>query len=200
MTSRPPAGTHREPQRSLSGTGTIQRPTAHRTLSQQYSSPASIRKSDNFVDLTLDGSESGRYGSPRVGGSRLKLELSRDSKEAPGEFESSVVADAAQNQHAARGRPRLRFEGDRPRMQIGNKSSLLPSIGGVENIIGHNAMPMPKRPMQSVLSSARGKKQPVANTVKKDLRPKPYILEVPPAAPHYLSDGKPPLFALLDPD
>jgi hypothetical protein len=84
MTSRPILGGS-QPQRSLSA-NIIQKPPPNRTLSQQFPPSPARRNNEGFVDLTFDGSEAalGRYGTiPRNGGSRLKLEISKDSKNPP---------------------------------------------------------------------------------------------------------------------
>jgi mediator of RNA polymerase II transcription subunit 12, fungi type len=168
----------------------IQRPTPHRTLSQQYPSSAAVRKPDNFVDLTLEGAEAGRYGSSRIGGSRLKLEFSKDPKEAPTFVESPRTTDAVPKMKSARGRPRLHFDGDHPQLQGVDDTSIVSSIRKVENATGQNSMPLPRRPFQSTLPLAPGPRATPANSAKKEVRPKPYVLGVPPTAPHYLPNGE----------
>jgi len=170
----------------------IQRPTPHRTLSQQYPSSAPVKKSDNFVDLTVEGAETSRYGSSRIGGSRLKLELSKDSKDAPTLVESPRTAEVAPKAESARGRPRLYFDAYRHQLHGADDSSVVSSIRRVENATGQNSMPLPRRPVQSAPPFARGQRAAPANGAKKEVRPKPYVLGVPPAAPHYLPNGESP--------
>jgi mediator of RNA polymerase II transcription subunit 12 len=198
MTTKPPAGIQRQPQRSLSGTGIIQRPTPHRTLSQQYPSSASVRKPDNIVDLTQESAETSRYGSSRIGGSRLKLELSKDSKDAPSLVESPRTAEAVPKSEPGRGRPKLHFDGYRPQLQGADDTSVLSSIRKVENVTGQNSIPLPRRPVQSAPPFARGQRVAPANGAKKEVRPKPYVLGIPLAAPHYLPNGESPQHILLD--
>jgi mediator of RNA polymerase II transcription subunit 12, fungi type len=143
------------------------------------------------VDLTLEGAETGRYGTSRIGGSRLKLELSKDSKDAPNLVESPRTVEVVSKSEPARGRPKLHFDGYRPQLQGANDSSVL-SIRKVENVTGQNSMPLPRRPIQSAPPFARGQRVPPANGAKKEVRPKPYVLGVPPAAPHYLPNGESP--------
>lgn len=179
----------------------IQRPTPHRSLSQQYPSSAPVRKPDNFVDLTLDGSEAGRYGASRIAGSRLKLELSKDPKDSPTLVESPRATEPAFKSEPSRGRPRLHFDGNHPQLQGAQDSSVLTSIRGVENITGQTRMPMPRRPIQSAPPFVRGQRITTACSAKKEVRPKPYVLGVPPAAPHYLPDcrsSKPPFEMLTN--
>lgn len=190
MTSRPTAGIQRQPQRSLSGTGIIQRPVHQRSLSQQYSHSAPIRKPENITELALNGSENGRHGASRLGGSRLKVELSKGSIDAPVIFDPLGSASAAPTLEAIRGRPRLQFEAGPQHFRVTNGSTHLSSIRGVENITTANPIPMPRRPVQSAPPFARGERSPIAVTVKKEVRPKPYALEVPPAAPHFQPNGK----------
>ena len=189
MTSRPPAGIQRQPQRSLSGTGIIQRPVPQRSLSQQYPLSTPLRKAENF-DIPLDSSENGRYGSSRLGGSRLKVELSKRSVDAPVLVDPTSAVSAAPNPQAARGRPRLHFELERPHLQVTHDSTHLSSIRGVENITSANPIPMPRRPAQSAPPFTRGERGLTAMAVKKEVRPKPYVLEVPSAAPHFQPNGK----------
>src|SRR5271168_5192421 len=96
MTSRP-VGSRQPPQRSLSS-NLIQRAPPQRTLSQQFPPSSPVRRNnEGFAELTIDGSDAsvGRYGStPRNGGSRLKLEISKDSK-TPSLVESPKPTSAA---------------------------------------------------------------------------------------------------------
>jgi mediator of RNA polymerase II transcription subunit 12, fungi type len=151
------------------------------------------------VDLTLEGVETGRFGTSRIGGSRLKLELSKDSKDAPTLVESPRMAEGVPKSEPARGRPKLHFDGYRPQQQGADDTSVLSSIRKVENVTGQNSMPLPRRPVQSAPPFARGQRMTPANSTKKEVRPKPYVLGVPPAAPHYLPNGVYPQLILYDP-
>ena len=195
MTSRPVLGSSQRsqpPQRSLSSTNTIQRPPPHRTLSQQFpsSSLPPRRTSESFVDLTLDASDTalGRYGTiPRNGGSRLKLEMSKDSK-TPELIKSPKPSSAAtpirRPPLPRRGRPQLHFN--------------LPSIGnfspraaqdGVQNETAIKPMPLPVRPRQRAPPLPDRTRAALGTSGRKDARPKPYVLEAPAAARHFSPNG-----------
>ncbi|KAE8440774.1 hypothetical protein EG329_006591 [Mollisiaceae sp. DMI_Dod_QoI] len=193
MTSRASAGPGpREPlQRSFSSTSTFSRPSPHRTLSQQFTSSSPTRRAnDGLVDLTLDGDAAGRH-APRIGTSRLRLEVSTDSKsavvESPAPISDTTSAWKPSFPLPPRGRPMLHF--DVP--SVSNLSPR-PSQGGQdESTI--KPMPLPIRPGQHALPIS-GKSRPRAGaSLKKDARPKPYVLEVPILAPHYLPNGLPTL-------
>lgn len=183
MTTRPVG--RQPPQRSLSSAGAIhQRPPPHRTHSQQFTSSSPTRRVNDggFVDLTFDG-EAAR---PRIGTSRLRVEISTDSKQAD-------VADSPRPSSAAtptwkpslppRGRPQLHF--DVPSV-INPRSA---QEGGQHDTT-IKPMPLPARPGQYV-PPLSGKQRPSpTNTNKKDARPKPYTLETPAIAPHYTPNGR----------
>ena len=190
MTSRPTAGIQRQPQRSLSGSGITQRPVHQRSLSQQYSISAPTRKAENVTDLVLNGSENGRHGASRLGGSRLKVEMSKGSMDAPVLIDPPRIVSAAPILEAIRGRPRLQFEADLQHFRVTHGSTHLSSIRGVENSTTANPIPMPRRPVQSAPPFARGERGPNSVAPKKEVRPKPYVLEVPSAAPHFQPNGK----------
>jgi mediator of RNA polymerase II transcription subunit 12 len=145
------------------------------------------------VDLTLgDGSETAqrRYGdASKIGGSRLKLEVSKDSvKGSTNGTDSPKALEAPQESQPVpiRGRPRLLFEANTRQLQGANDVPLVSAIRGGDNITGHAPLPMPRRPGQNPELSGRRLKTPATHTpAKKDVRPKPYVLEVPSAAPHY---------------
>ena len=190
MTSRP-VGSRQAPQRSLSSNLT-QRPPPQRTLSQQFppSSPAR-RNNEGFAELTTDGSDAavGRYGStPRNGGSRLKLEISKDSKN-PSLVESPKPTSAAtptwRPSIPPRGRPQLHF--DVP--SVSNLSPRTAQEGG-QNPMPVKPMPLPVRPGRHAPPPVEKARTTPGNAAKKDARPKPYTLEVPAAAPHYSPNGQ----------
>ncbi|KAL2065439.1 hypothetical protein VTL71DRAFT_3109 [Oculimacula yallundae] len=182
MTTRPMG--RQAPQRSLSSTGAIhQRPPPLRTHSQQFTSSSPTRRGNDGgpVDLTFDG-EGAR---PRIGTSRLRVEISTDSKQAD-VLDSSRTSSAAtptwRPSLPPRGRPQLHF--DVPSV-INSRSA---QEGGQQDTT-IKPMPLPVRPGQHV-PPLSGKQRPLpTNTSKKDARPKPYTLEVPTIAPHYSPNG-----------
>lgn len=142
------------------------------------------------MDLTFDGSDTalGRYGTiPRNGGSRLKLEISKDAKN-PDLVESPKPApDAAPTWRPSlppRGRPQLHF--DVP--SISNRSPRAAQEGG-QNETTIKPVPLPVRPGQHAPPALDRSRTAPGTSGKKDARPKPYILEVPAAAPHYPPNG-----------
>ena len=183
MTTRPVG--RQPPQRSLSSTGAIhQRPPPHRTHSQQFTSSSPTRRGNDggFVDLTFDG----EVARPRIGTSRLRVEISTDSKqtdvvESP--RPSSAATPTWRPSLPPRGRPQLHF--DVPSV-INPRSAQ--EGGQHDNTI--KPMPLPVRPGQYA-PPLSGKQRPLpVNTNKKDARPKPYTLEVPAIAPHYSPNGR----------
>jgi len=187
MTSRPSVG-RQPPQRSLSSTNAIQRPPPHRTLSQQFSSSSPTRRgNEGFVDLTFDGDAAlGRHG-PRIGTSRLRVEISKDSKASEMVESPKPISDATPTWRPSltpRGRPRLHF--DVP--SVSNLSPR-PAQEGGQNEVTIKPMPLPARPGQHAPPSSEKSRSASSSAAKKDARPKPYILEVPAAAPHYSPNG-----------
>ncbi|KAH7333493.1 RNA polymerase-like protein II mediator complex component Srb8 [Rhexocercosporidium sp. MPI-PUGE-AT-0058] len=178
MTTRPVG--RQPPQRSLSSTGAIhQRPPPHRTHSQQFTSSSPTRRGNDggFVDLTVDG----ELSRPRIGTSRLRVEISTDAKQADvveSPRPSSTATPTWKPALPPRGRPQLHF--DVPSV-INPRSA---QEGGQHDIT-IKPMPLPARPGQYA-PPLSGKQRPLpTNPNKKDARPKPYTLEVPPMAPHY---------------
>lgn len=184
MTSRPPMG-RQPPQRSLSSS-TLQRPPPHRTLSQQFSSSSPTRRgNEGLVDLTFDG-DTARHG-PRVGTSRLRVEISKDSKASEIVDSPKPLSDATPTWRPSlppRGRPQLHF--DVP--SVSNLSPR-PAQEGGQNEVAIKPMPLPVRPGQHPPPSSEKSRPAPSNAAKKDARPKPYVLEVPTAAPHYPPNG-----------
>ncbi|KAF7560740.1 hypothetical protein G7046_g3391 [Stylonectria norvegica] len=178
MTSRTPMGVQpRPPQRSVSSSSlSVQRPPHHRTLSQQYLPASPVRKETSFIDLTGDSNDvpsSRHVPTPRRGGSRLKLELSNDNSSGPLSTTGSpqiltpsrtLVADP---------------------MDIGNTS---PAVSRTSQQDPDNPpMPMPKRRPPASQPTSTPRSAPTAPAPKKDAKPKPYVVEIPPAAPRYLT-------------
>lgn len=123
---------------------------------------------------------------PRNGGSRLKLEVSKDS--TPSLVESPKPTPAATPTWGPsvppRGRPQLHFD-------VPRESNLSPRAAqeGGQNTTPLKPMPLPVRPGQHVPPAVeKGRSAPV-NAAKKDGRPKPYTLEVPAAASRYSPNG-----------
>lgn len=180
------------PQRSSSSTNILQRSSQRRTLSQQYSSSSPTRRhNESFVDLAFEVPDAApaRYGTiPRIGGSRLKLEISKDSKN-PVLLESpKPTSDATptwQSSLPPRGRPQLPF--DVPSVNLFSPSAA--AQGGHNDISPVRPMPLPVRPGQHAPPALDKSRNVSGNAAKKDTRPKPYVLEVPTAAPHYTPNG-----------
>lgn len=185
MTSRPTVG-RQGPQRSLSSTNALQRPPPHRTLSQQFSSSSPTRRgNEEFVDLTFDAAL-GRQGS-RVGTSRLRVEISKDSEASEMVESPKPISDATPTWRPSlppRGRPQLHF--DVPSV---SHLSPRPAQEGGHNETTIKPMPLPVRPGQHAPPSSEKSRSAPSNAAKKDARPKPYVLEVPAAAPHYPPNG-----------
>lgn len=187
MTSRA-VGPKREPLQRSSSTSTFSRPSSHRTLSQQFPSSSPTRKpNDGLVDLTLDGDSAGRH-APKIGTSRLRLEVSTDSKSA------AVSSPAPRSDGTAswrpsiplppRGRPILHF--DVP--SVGNLSPRPSQDGGADEPL-IKPMPLPVRPGQHPPPTSSRSRPQAGASLKKDARPRPYVLEVPTIAPHYPPNG-----------
>lgn len=175
------------PQRSLSSTNAIQRPTPHRTLSQQFSSSSPTRRgSDNFVDLTSDGDAA--QARPRIGTSRLRVEISTDSNPSDNVYESPKPSSAStptwKPSLPPRGRPQLPFD----TLGISNLSPR-PAQDGSQNELVIKPMPLPVRPGKHAPPTSEKARSSTANTLKKDARPRPYVLETPTAAPRYSPNG-----------
>lgn len=180
MTSRPSVG-RQAPQRSLSSTNALQRPAPHRTLSQQFSSSSPTRRGNEGFDLAFDG-----HGL-RVGTSRLRVEISKDSKTSEMVESPKPISDATPTWRPSlppRGRPQLHFD-------VPSVSNLSPrpaqEASQVEATI--KPMPLPARPGQHPPPSPEKSRFATSNTARKDARPKPYVLDVPAAAPHYSPNG-----------
>lgn len=205
MSSRPQMGVpqRQPPSRSLSGSSSLsQRPAHQRTLSSQYipSSPirnnnASSTSSNNNItaDFAADPSSQNsnatqtQYGTPRRGGSRLRLELSNQGITHSGFIESPTSAGPLD--------PFKSFASSRPAApsmsgdvsDLGDMSSPQTSRGAPTADNDNNPLPMPRRRTRFVVPDARKDvAAPAPAPVKKDIRPKPYTVEVPPAAPRYL--------------
>ncbi|KAI2639368.1 transcription mediator subunit Med12 [Xylaria nigripes] len=192
MTSRPPlAISQRQPQRTLSTSGLSQRPATQRPLTQQYLPQSPIRRSDSFdnepsADGT-DGSQS-RYGTtPRRGGSKLKLELANDNIMHAGFVESPQNPDPlSTNRVFTPSRVMSIHMADAP--DLGDMS---PQTSRCQTVDGDSIpLPMPPRRARFVVPTKRFQ-PPAANApAKKDSRPKPFVLDIPPEAPRYPNSVK----------
>lgn len=182
MTSRPPLGVQqRQPQRSLSGGGLSQRPAHQRTLSQQYLPPSPIRK-ETFLDFSDNRSDVAQtqYGTPRRGGSRLKLELSNNPITETSIIESPNAIDSSTRV----------FTPSRvmPLTDASELGEMSPRNSTRGQAVDADAAPLPmpkRRPRFALPTAGRDSNILPPAPVKKDPRPKPYNLEVPSAAPRY---------------
>jgi mediator of RNA polymerase II transcription subunit 12 len=168
----------RPPQRTLSNPS-VQRPShqqQQRTLSQQHMPSSPVRK-DNIIDLSGDSPDvaSGRHANtPRRGGSRLRLELSTDQPAGT----LSAATSSPQSLTPSRIMP-ISDAAD-----FGNMSPALSraSVQDPDNL----SVPMPTRRLWP--SQGPRHKRPVVTSnppPKRDVRPKPYTVEIPAAAPRY---------------
>ncbi|KAH7304963.1 hypothetical protein B0I35DRAFT_146295 [Stachybotrys elegans] len=192
MTSRTPMGAQpRPPQRAMSSTSlSVQRPSLQqqqRSLSQQYVPQSPVRK-DSLSELSLSGdspdiSQSRHAGTPRRGGSRLRLELSNESA-------SSILpltTDSPQSLTPSRTAPLSDV------MDAGNLSPALSRASHQD--LDNPPMPLPRRrprTSQSVGQSPAPLPAPpstTTNAARRDARPKPWTVEYPAAAPRYPSSN-----------
>ncbi|KAI9740112.1 MAG: RNA polymerase II mediator complex subunit [Claussenomyces sp. TS43310] len=197
MSSRSSAGIQRQPQRSLSGTGALHRQSAaHRTLSPQYQTSTVPRKStESHVDLSMGiDALGGHFAVPRLADSRPKPRNPTDSKKATASVESPQgigLPIDPQPTLKPRGRPRLQFDAEcfRSPTRAQPLPRPAPKTQSTDTKSSHTRIPMPRRPREGTLHPAR-MQRPIPGIVqKKDARPKPYTLEISPAAPHYPPDG-----------
>ncbi|ESZ89638.1 hypothetical protein SBOR_9976 [Sclerotinia borealis F-4128] len=183
MTTKPLVGsqTQRQSQRSLNSNITS-RPSPQRSLS---STSPTRRHNEALIDLTLDVPDptSVRYGqTSRAGGSRLKQEISNESRGSiQAEATSSASSNAISNRQylSPRGRPQLHSDVLRSKA---SKSSLTPDQHF--NQTSAKPFPLPVRPGQHAPPFVEKPGSSIGSSGKKDARPKPYVLEVPTAAPY----------------
>ncbi|KAI9163405.1 Mediator of RNA polymerase II transcription subunit 12 [Paramyrothecium foliicola] len=187
MTSRTPLGVPpRPPQRTLSNPSlSVQRPShqqQQRTLSQQHISPSSPVRKDPVADFSGESPDvaQGRHANtPRRGGSRLRLELSTD--QAMGSL--AAATESPQSLTPSRMMPIS------DAMDAGHLSPALSRASHQD--IDNPPLPLPRRrpwPSQKT-KQTRDAVVPPPPT-KKDLRPKPYTVEIPAAAPRFVSTNK----------
>lgn len=167
----------RPPQRTLSSSSlSVQRP-AHqqRSLSQQY-----LPSSPVVPELSPDnGDGSQRHGPPsRIGTSRLRLELSNDVAMLP-----LSATNSPQSLTPSR---------TLPLSDALDGSTMSPALSRTSQQDPDNLpMPMPRRrvPAPQHIQTLRDP-PPAPAPVRKDARPKPYTVEIPPAAPRFVSAKK----------
>jgi mediator of RNA polymerase II transcription subunit 12 len=114
--------------------------------------------------------------------SRLQLDLSKDSKK-PGLVDTTSPAKPTWKPSIPpRGRPKLHF--DVPSVR---------NVGRAQEGGPHGPpikpMPLPARPGQRAPPALDKARSVQGNSAKKDARLKPYVLEVPAAAPRYSPNG-----------
>ncbi|QSZ31014.1 hypothetical protein DSL72_000575 [Monilinia vaccinii-corymbosi] len=188
MTTKPLVGSQaqRQSQRSLNSNITP-RSSPQRSLS---STSPTRRHNEALIDLTLDvpDSASVRYGqTSRAGGSRLKQEISNESRSSSqAEASRSTPSNTILNRQCLhpRGRPQRHSDVLRTRAF---KSSLTPDQNS--NQISAKSFPLPLRPGQHAPPSVYQPGSPIGSSGKKDARPKPWFLEIPTAAPSYSPNG-----------
>lgn len=126
------------------------------------------------------------YGTPRRGGSRLRLELANDGITHTGFVESptnSSALDPSKSFTPTRVLPPTLA--DMP--DLANVSSPRTSRGPMPAELDNTPLPMPRRRCRFAVPDAnKSMPAPAPAPVKKDARPKPYSIEVPAAAPRYL--------------
>lgn len=179
----------RQAQRGLGSTLQVQRPSHNhqRTISssqQQYlpTSPAR-REPGSIPDPNTDSADTlnGRHVStPRRQGSRLRLELSNELMGAGPLY----ATESPQAITPSRGMPlpdAMETDGMSPAL---SRSSQPDS----DNM----PLPMPKRrlPQVSQTTSTRRSAAPTSASAKKDIRPKPYTVEVPTDAPRFVPSSR----------
>lgn len=168
MTTRPPLGSQRPPQSSLSGS--IQ--AGQRVLSHRDPALSQSKRTESHVGLVIEGESP--PGPSNI--SRPKVSQSRNASAV-----GSPSAVEAVPKHP-RGKPRLHF--DTALEEEGNSVPV-----ETNNHEDGAQIPMPARPRPRTRPSPKPRPQP-STTVKRDTRPKPYSMEVPAIAPHYPPNGK----------
>lgn len=213
MSSRPSMGVpqRQPPSRSLSSSGTLsQRPPHQRSLSSQYipSSPVRTTTGDfpaepSAAPAVGPASQPAsvaqtQYGTPRRGGSRLRLELAKDGITHSGfvssptstgaldpsrSFAPATAATATVAPIAARVIPTVMAEGSDP----SDVPSPYTARGAQTADVDNAPLPMPRRRCRFTLPDAKkASPAPAPTPAKKDSRPKPYTIEVPAVTPRYL--------------
>ncbi|KYK59895.1 hypothetical protein DCS_01029 [Drechmeria coniospora] len=186
MTSRPPLGVpSRQPQRALVSTSAQHPSHQQRSLPPPYlstSTPPARKDSQPNADVTRDAVDlvqGRRVSTPRHGASKLRLELSSelDLGSAPS------VTQSPRPLTPSRGEP----------MAEPTDSDNASSAPSDDSDDVDSPVPMPKRRVQAShqprsvprVSSASAPAQ-----AKREVRPKPYTVEVPTNAPRFPATGK----------
>ncbi|KFY43025.1 hypothetical protein V494_02131, partial [Pseudogymnoascus sp. VKM F-4513 (FW-928)] len=188
MSTRPPQPGPRPPQRSLSGTGMLQRQAQQRSHLQQSQQPSPGRTSEIVGDAITDGAAeraSPRQEPSKPGGSMVRVEGLTAQKQNIVSMESPSQAGTpgAAMPLPQRRRPRFPFR------RYDAQSDAPKQAGSPQKSSAHLPLPMPARPGRSGVSHIRKQAPDVGNSPKKETRPKPYVLEAPSDAPSYPSNG-----------
>ncbi|EFY93153.1 Mediator of RNA polymerase II transcription subunit 12 [Metarhizium acridum CQMa 102] len=180
----------RQPQRGLGSTLHVQRPPNHhqRSISsssqQQYLPTSPVRRDASAaLDSSAEPAEtmSGRHVStPRRQGSKLRLELSN-------ELISAGPISATESPQTLT--PSRLMPLSDP-METDNMSPALSRVSQQDS--DNPPMPMPRRrlPQTSQAIPSTRPAAPTPASTKKDVRPKPYTVEVPAAAPRYVNTSR----------
>ncbi|TQV93232.1 hypothetical protein V2A60_010333 [Cordyceps javanica] len=168
----------------------------HRTSSSSYIPPPSPVRKDGLVDhaqptdpadasaASSQPATASRHGATprRTAGSRLRIELSNDDSITPGPATDSPLATPSVVSHSA--------APDSGTDVSGHGSPALSRASHSDSAIPLMPMPQRRPPLQRFVASHKTAAPPAA-PVKRDAKPKQYTIEVPPAAPRYLSTNKP---------
>ena len=195
MTSRPAQpGQRPQPQRSLSGSGMLQRQAQQRShLNNLLGTPGSSRL--NVVDLTNEprSSTPSRPGAPSRVASGLRLETIAEVRDAtpPAEVQQQSTSSwPVAPPPWPRGKPKLMFSYQNPTQSQDDTAS--PATSFADSVASPQKDTMPKPPLlfppRPVRRAppARDRSSELANAVpahKKDKVPRPYVLELPSVAP-----------------
>jgi hypothetical protein len=197
MTSRPSVGIQRPRQRSTSGS--VSRPPNGGV--QQSQSTGAGGASDRIIsDTAFDGGRpatlgNGRLSTPHGLNIQLPALSNGNSPEIGGGASSLGASDGSATslpKPASRGRTGLRpkalsrLPSTSGRVHLSTAETNSPGVG-VRVIRSQSPPPMPVRPGKQPPRQARkvvSRSDAQATIAKKDSRPKPYILEAPPCAPH----------------
>ncbi|KAI1436400.1 transcription mediator subunit Med12 [Xylaria sp. CBS 124048] len=193
MTPKPPLAvpSQRQPQRTLSNSGLSQRPASQRSLNQQYLPQSPARRSDSFNSESgadaIDGAQSRHGTTPRRGGSRLKRELANDGIAHPGFVESPQNPDPlSANKVFTPSRVMSMNDAPDTSDMSPQQTSICQTVLDAES----TPLPMPPRRARFMAPTKRFQPPPTNAPGKKDSRPKPFMLDVPPEAPRYPNLGK----------
>ncbi|KAK2608663.1 RNA polymerase II mediator complex subunit [Conoideocrella luteorostrata] len=190
MTSRTPMGVQpRQPPRGLASTLQVQRPSNHHqrsiSSSQQQYLPTSPARRDGAVapDSNPESADvlSARHVStPRRQGSRLRLELSNEL----------IAAGPLSGTESPPTLTPSRLNPLSDAMETDNMSPAMSRAS--QQDIDNLPVPMPKRRLPRSTRTVRSTRSaaPAATPAKKDVRPKPYTVEVPAVAPRYISTNR----------